>query len=288
MRVDAYPLSKGKPVLDLKAEEFEVFEDGVAQKVESFEFVQVRAAGAEEFRREPNTVREAQAMAAADRARIFVIYLDTYFTDLAASHRIQRSLVNMLNRVVGDDDLFAVMTPDMSASDLALARRTTTIEGYLSKYWFWGQRGRLYPEDPVEQRYLECYPERSSGSSCTTPGQNQPQKDPDNFYAGIAKEMIQRRREKQVIDGSDRSRALSRRSSRRAQGRDHHFKRLAALRAQPGAHTQVDLRSATRPVATGDDTGRAPDAGQDAQRLRILAIRLRYGPADAGQSQPVS
>ena len=134
VRVDAYPTLKGQAVTDLTATEFEVLEDGVPQKVESFELVQVRAGGPQETRREPNTVREAQAMAEDARARIFVIYLDTYFTDIPGSHRIQRSLVNLLDRIVGDDDLFAVMTPDMSARDLALARRSTTMEGYLSKY----------------------------------------------------------------------------------------------------------------------------------------------------------
>ena len=201
VRVDAYATLKGQPVKDLTAADFEVIEDGVLQKVESFELVQVRAAGPEVSRREPNTVREARAMAEDARARIFVIYLDTYFTDIPGSHRIQRSLVKLLDRVVGEDDLFAVMTPDMSARDLALARRTTTTEGYLSKYWFWGQRGRLYPEDPVERRYLECYPDRSFGTRCRVPGQNTEVTEPDNFYAGVANEMIQRRREKRVLDG---------------------------------------------------------------------------------------
>ncbi len=202
MRVDAYPTLKGQAVTDLTAADFEVFEDGAPQKVESFELVQVRAGGPQETRREPNSVREARAMAEDARARIFVIYLDTYFTDIPASHRIQRSLVKLLDRMVGDDDLFAVMTPDMSARDLALARRSTTMEGYLSKYWFWGQRGRLYPEDPVEQRYLECFPERSAPRLCAMPANNKAQvSEPANFYAGIANEMIQRRREKRVLDG---------------------------------------------------------------------------------------
>ena len=202
VRVDVYPTLKGQAVTDLTAADFEVLEDGAPQKVESFELVRVRAGGPQETRREPNTVRESRAMAEDARARIFVIYLDTYFTDIPGSHRIQRPLVNLLDRIVGDDDLFAVMTPDMSARDLALARRSTTMEGYLSKYWFWGQRGRLYPEDPVEQRYLECYPERSAARQCAMPASNTAKvSEPANFYAGIANEMIQRRREKRVLDG---------------------------------------------------------------------------------------
>ncbi len=210
VRVDAYPTLKGQAVKDLDRGRLRSLEDGVPQKVESFELVQVRAGGPQESRREPNTVREALAMAEDARARIFVIYLDTYFTDIPGSHRIQRSLVNLLDRIVGDDDLFAVMTPDMSARDLALARRSTTMEGYLSKYWFWGQRARLYPDDPVEQRYLECFPERSTGRQCSMPANNNAQvSEPDNFYAGIANEMIQRRREKRVLDGlADLSRHL--------------------------------------------------------------------------------
>src|SRR5689334_14918641 len=37
VRVDAYPLKDGKPVLDLNADEFEIQEDGVPQKIDTFE-----------------------------------------------------------------------------------------------------------------------------------------------------------------------------------------------------------------------------------------------------------
>jgi len=30
------------------------------------------------------------------------------------------------------------MTPDMSRGGITLARKTTTIEGELAKYWTWG------------------------------------------------------------------------------------------------------------------------------------------------------
>jgi VWFA-related protein len=199
VRVDVYPTLKGAPVKDLTIDDFDVLEDGVRQKVESFEFVQISSAGAQEGRREPNNARDARSMAEDSRARLFVIYLDVYYTELSGSHRIQRSLVNMLNQIVGPDDMFAVMTPDMSPRDLSFARRSTTVEGYLSKYWFWGQRGRLYPADPVEQQYLECYPDSSPQLVCPSPaGQTS---EPADFYKGVAKEMIERRHEKQVLDG---------------------------------------------------------------------------------------
>ena len=87
-----------------------------------------------------------RAEAENPRARVFVIFLDTGHTELAGSHRMQRSLVSMLDQMLAPDDLFAVMTPQMSPSDLAFARKTETVEGYLRRYWTWGERDRLMPD----------------------------------------------------------------------------------------------------------------------------------------------
>ena len=179
VRVDVYPTMKGAAVRDLTQTDFDVLEDGVPQKIESFEDVNVRGAGSEAEQHEPNTVAEARQIAETTKGRLFVIFLDTYFIDVAGSHRLQRTLVNFLHRILGPDDMYAVMTPEMSALDISFARRTDTIEGYLSKYWFWGQRDRLFPDDPVEQSYFQCFPE--------------------DKFAGVAREMVQRRRERQVL-----------------------------------------------------------------------------------------
>ena len=64
VRVDMYATVDGKSVNDLAAEEVEVLEDGVPQKLEAFEHVQVRPAGPQEARREPNTVEESRQAAA--------------------------------------------------------------------------------------------------------------------------------------------------------------------------------------------------------------------------------
>ena len=180
VRVDVYPTVGGAPVRDLTANDFELLEDGQPQKIETFQHVNVIGPAVAGAGREPTSVAESRQVAETTQGRLFVIFLDTYFVDVTGSNRIRQPLVNLLNRLVGPDDLFAVMTPDMSAADITFARRTETVEGYLSRYWFWGQRDRLYPDDPVEQDYLECYR--------------------DSAGADIAKEMIQRRREKKVID----------------------------------------------------------------------------------------
>src|SRR5260370_4961620 len=69
-------------------------------------------------------------------------------------------------------------TPEMSARDVTFARKTTTIEGFLTRVWTWGDRDRTEPVDPVEQTYEVCY--------AVSPG--------------IAAEMIARRRERQTLD----------------------------------------------------------------------------------------
>lgn len=158
VRVDAYATLNGVAVRDLTADEFEVYEDGVPQKIETFEHVDVRGgAGPQEMVREPNSVREGVAEASDPRNRVFVIFLDKYFVDTEGSFRMKRSLVTMLERIIGPDDLFAVMTPEMSAKDIALARRTTTIENELTRHWAWGERGRMGVYEKLEAQLDLCY-----------------------------------------------------------------------------------------------------------------------------------
>ena len=185
VRVDVYPTADGSPVRDLTRADFQVLEDGVPQEIETFERVEIAGRTPIEQRRDPNTVAQMRAEAENPRARVFVIFLDTFHTEIAGSHRMQRSLVTMLDRMLAPDDLFAVMTPQMSPSDLSFARKTETVEGYLRRHWTWGQRDRLLPEDPIERRYIECYPEPPPST---------------RLISALAQELIDRRREKFALD----------------------------------------------------------------------------------------
>jgi len=187
VRVDVYPTRNGAPVIDLTAADFEVLENNAPQKIEQFEHVMIRAAGPQETRVEPNTVAQARSMAENPRARLFVLFLDTYHVDVGDSARVQKPLTEALDTMIGAEDLVAVMTPEMSATDITFARKTTTIAGMLSRYWYWGERNRMSPPDPDDEQYGYCYPNAPAGSKCTD--QN-----------GVAAEMIDRRHEKRALD----------------------------------------------------------------------------------------
>ena len=76
VRVDVYPTSGGKPLLDLRKEEFEVLEDGRPQAIETFEHVRISAGGPQSERADPGSIEAMRQAAANPRSRIFVIFLD--------------------------------------------------------------------------------------------------------------------------------------------------------------------------------------------------------------------
>lgn len=181
VRVDMYAMRDGQPVEDLAQEEIEVLEDGVPQKIATFEHVKVRPAGPQETRIEPNTVAQSRQAAADPRARVFVIFLDTYHVQIEGSHNMRLPVVRFLDRVIGQDDLVAVMTPEMSASDLVFGRKTAVISRMMEEDWAWGRRERMVNQDPKEERYETCY----------------------GLWPEVAHEMIERRRENLSLDALD-------------------------------------------------------------------------------------
>jgi VWFA-related protein len=184
VRVDVYPTIKGVPVDDLRADELQILEDRVPQKIEQFERVVIRGNLPQEARREPETVADSRAMLADPRARVFVLFLDTLHVEQSASRSIRKPLLEMLQRLIGPDDLVAVMTPRMSVADVTFARRTTILEGQLDRAW-WGVRDSSITNDPVEDQYRRCYPADPRSLRTTSE---------------IAQEMIDRRRERMTLE----------------------------------------------------------------------------------------
>ena len=180
VRLDVYASVNGVAVTDLTAADFEVFEDNAPQQVSSFEFVRARGTVPDTARVEPNTVRESRARAAQADARLFVLFLDTLHVQIDGSYRATNPVATLLDRVVGEDDLVGVMTPEMSARNMAFSPRTSSVGRLLASNWTWGERGRLTPSDPREQELEQCYPDNGA-------------------TAGISKALIERRREGKTL-----------------------------------------------------------------------------------------
>src|SRR3954470_9763342 len=190
VRVDVFPTKDGAPVADLTRDDFEVLEERVPQTIEQFEHIAIRGNLPQDLRAEPNSVEAGRQAGQNPRARGFVVFLDVNHVHVMGSHSIRQPLVDTLNRLIGADDVFAVMTPEMSAKDLVFGRRTTTIENILAKYWAWGERDRQ-SFDPQEMQYQYCYP-GSPAHECPI--------GPPADDRGIADKMIERRREKVTLD----------------------------------------------------------------------------------------
>jgi VWFA-related protein len=177
----------GSPVADLRRDDFEVVEDGVVQSIDAFEHVIIRGVGQDQRGREPSTVAASRALVENPRARVFVLFLDAYHVSVEGSASIRAPLTRTLDRLIGPEDLFGVMTPEMSARDVAFARKTTTIAGILERHWTWGERFQLVQRDAEDNRYLQCYPGAKPPPGCLDD-------------KGIAEEMTNRRRERRSLD----------------------------------------------------------------------------------------
>lgn len=166
VRVDMYATVDGTLVEDLKASDVELIEDGVPQTIGTFEHVKVGSGG-------------------SSRARVFVVFLDTYHTQVETSSNQRLPLIKLLDRVVSADDMVAVMTPEMSAKEIAFGRKAALISNIMQGDWDWARRGRTGRRDPKEDLYDACYPSLSANSPGPSP------------------EMKARRREKITLDALD-------------------------------------------------------------------------------------
>jgi len=161
-----YASRDGQSVDDLQASDVELLEDGVPQTIDALEHVQVGAPG-------------------SSRARVFVIFLDTYNTQIEGSSTMRLPLIKVLDRIIAADDMVAVMTPEMSPTEMTFGRKATVISNIMQNDWAWTRRGRTERRDQKDALYDACYP--AVGANANTP----------------ANEMKARRREKLTLDALD-------------------------------------------------------------------------------------
>jgi VWFA-related protein len=190
IRVDVYATTRnGATVHDLRREEFQLLEDRVPQTIDQFSPVVIRAAGSPQ-RADPRTPDDGRQAAADARARVFVLFLDAMHVDGVASRTIARPLIDALRRLIGPDDLVAIVSPHTPLRTTTFTRQLATIESAVSGEW--GLRDKPDFVDATEQRYADCYP------GIPLPNETVARD------LGIAQEMILRRREEQTFEALER------------------------------------------------------------------------------------
>ena len=195
VRVDVYPTdADGRPVEGLTAADFEVYEDGKRQDIDSFEFVQIEPEP-EIARVDPESQSEGEALAKDPRARVFGIVLDTGHVGVGGSHELKAPLVGMLDRLIGPRDLFGVISTQLPASSFTLGRKTLTVADMLARNWTWGTYDQVSPQGPIEQLFDSCYGPVTDNSR---------QSDGRPGASRFTRELIARHRERETLEFLDK------------------------------------------------------------------------------------
>lgn len=156
VRVDVYPSKDGRIVPDLSKSDFQVFEDGKPQQIETFEYVDFPTFASEEERRDPINKEEGDAMAADPRNRVFVVYLDLFNVSIEEAYWARSPLIATLDRTIGPSDVFGVLTPKQTYTDLVFGRKVKSTADMLTRHWAWGESD--FPsQDSTAYTMTGCY-----------------------------------------------------------------------------------------------------------------------------------
>ena len=147
----------GNPVTDLEVGDFEVFEDGEPQTIESFQLIEISAVpapGAEPPRPVSNRYDEEREAARTD-TRVFVIFFDDYHVRYENGVRAGQTLVQFLENNLVPTDLVGIMYPLTPLIDVRLTRDHAAIIRAADN--FLGRKYDYQPQNEYEQRYAH-YP----------------------------------------------------------------------------------------------------------------------------------
>jgi VWFA-related protein len=147
VRVDVSVMARdGKAVEDLTAEDFQIEEDGLPQRVETVQFVRLSGQLPSE-RKESIDIRSldhGRREAARDDVRVFVIFLDDYHVDKSPQIMIpvRRALEDFVKQL-GPYDVMAVMEPLTPLSHVEFTRNREQVLAQVLA--FEGRRGEVFP-----------------------------------------------------------------------------------------------------------------------------------------------
>jgi VWFA-related protein len=147
VRVDVTVLGKGdRPVADLKAEDFEILEDGAPQKIQTMQFLRLdgQPPPGDDESLEIRSQEHAEAEAARDDVRVFVLFLDDYHIDHlpVITMPLRRGLTDFITRLQ-PTDLVAIVDPLTPLSALRFTRAKDQLIDVIRQ--FEGRQNQVFP-----------------------------------------------------------------------------------------------------------------------------------------------
>src|SRR5688572_6567325 len=149
---------RDNPVVDLRKEEFEVFEDGKPQPIEEFRLVKIdsTAKPGDPVPRRIRSRDDEQAEASREDVRVFAILLDDYHTRKLTALGIKEPLTKFL-QTLAPTDLVAVMYPLTPVSDLLFTNDHESIISAVQR--FEGRKFDYVPRNRFEEQYSRIPPQ---------------------------------------------------------------------------------------------------------------------------------
>jgi VWFA-related protein len=156
VRVDVIVTNKkGEPVVDLKPEEVEVFEDGARQDVESFKLFRVDEIAESTPARPIRSLFDEESEAQRPDVRLFAFFLDDYHVRRGNAMRSRTDLADFVRRAISPQDMVGIMYPLTPTSDVVMGRNHEALARALEQ--FDGRKYDYVPRNQFEEKYAN-YP----------------------------------------------------------------------------------------------------------------------------------
>jgi VWFA-related protein len=149
---------QGRPVTDLKAEDFEIFENKKPQAVQTFKLIKIDTSPETQssFVRDIQSMDDQRREAGREDTRVLLIFLDDYHVRLGNSITVKQQLAAFLNQLT-INDLVAVVYPLTPSNTITFSRNheqtSAAVMGFL------GRKYNYAPKNPYEWQYADYPPQ---------------------------------------------------------------------------------------------------------------------------------
>jgi VWFA-related protein len=146
---------KGNPVTDLKAGDFEVWEDGKPQTVESFTLFKIDALTQTTPARPIRSTYDEESEAQRPDVRLFAFFMDDYHVRRGNGMRARIALANFVRNQVAPQDMVGIMYP-LTPTDAVVMDRNHEVQAKAIEQ-FDGRKNDYTPRNQFEDQYAS-YP----------------------------------------------------------------------------------------------------------------------------------